>query len=266
MIHLQGALALHEPSTKQNQQLLKRITRIAELEGYILEPPETVIELYDAVNTLYWARVRLLSQVGLELWVKVTGTHHAGVEELKDELDQIHLRFELSQLKIANLTKNFPYYATQVPLLLVSRIVNLSLEILLFIWWRRWAKAGLPNLVSKLMDLRPRRIIILRLARFIWYVDRVRAPLEWMFLTFAIFSTVDIRGFGISIFYEFGVIIFKWIFLGWLVVASINAMADRRAERAGTGSYIVTNSFHQPISLLAGIIWPVQKPGAKLRR
>jgi hypothetical protein len=233
---LQGALALQAPSGKRDQALLKRIILMAESGGYILKPPETVIELYDAVNTLYWARVRLLSQVNFDLWVKVTGTSSAGVDELKGEFEQIQLRFELSQLKISALTKDFTHYATQVPLLVLSRIINLSLQILLFYWWRRWAKAGLPKLVSKLMDVRPRRIITLRLARFIWYFDSVRAPLEWMFLTFAIFSTVDVRGFGVSIFYEFGTIVFKWIFLGWLAVAAINAIADRRTMRAGAGA------------------------------
>jgi hypothetical protein len=232
---LQGELAVQVLSEKQGQKLLMRVNMMAESGGFILDPPETVIELYDAVTTLYWARVRLLSQVSFELWVAVTGRHYAAVQEMKGEFEQIRLRFALSQLKISALTKDFSLYVTQVPFLVLNRIINLSLEILLFFWWRRWAKAGLPKLVSKLMDVRPRRIITLRLARFIWYFDSVRAPLEWMFLMYAIFSTVDVRGFGISIFYEFGTIIFKWIFLGWLAVATINAIADRRTTRVGTG-------------------------------
>ncbi|MGB5705439.1 MAG: ATP-binding protein, partial [Arenicellales bacterium] len=233
---LQGALALQVPVGKPDQKLLKIAAQMAQSGGYILESPETVIELYDSVNTLYWARVRLLSQVSFELWLKVTGTYSYGVQELKGELEQIRLRFELSQLKIYELTKELSLHVTQVPLVVLGRIFNLSLEILLLLWWRRWAKAGLPKLVSKLMDVRPRRIITLRLARFIWYVDSVRAPLEWMFLTFAIFSTLDVRGFGISIFYEFGTIVFKWIFLGWLAVATGNAIADRRTMRSGAAA------------------------------
>ena len=88
---LQGELVVRALSGKQDQKLLKRVNMMAESGGYILEPPETVIELYDAVTTLYWARVRLLSQVSFELWVAVTGTHYAALQELKGEFEQIHL-------------------------------------------------------------------------------------------------------------------------------------------------------------------------------
>lgn len=224
---LKGALEISVPEDKQIQRVLKSVQAQVKSEGYTLELPQTVIDLYNSVNSLYWSRERLLRTVSLELWVKSTGTNETGVEELMGELEQIHLRFELSQLKIRTLIERLPDYLKQVPLLALGKLFNLALMLLLIVWWRRWAKAGLPKLVSTLMNVRPRRKIYLKLARFIWYIDKVRAPVEWMIIAFGIFSILDVRGFGISIFYEFGTIIFKWIFLAWLAVVIIEAIAER---------------------------------------
>jgi len=231
---LQGALKILPPQNEDQKKAAIRVAALAELDGYILDKADTVIALYDSVHTLYWARVRLLQTVSQEMRAKVTGTFETGVRELEGEFQQIQSRFELSQLKLSNLSSKLLTFSKQVPLLVLRQALHLAIVILAFYWWRRWAKDGLPKLQALLLDLRPRRKITMKLVRAIWYVDRVRSPLEWMLLSFGVFSAVDVRGFGISIFYEFGVIFFKWIFLAWLAVEILNALADRRTGRVNT--------------------------------
>lgn len=229
---LKGELKIPVPQNKEIQRLVKSANVLASSEGYTLKTPGRVIDLYNAVNSLYWTRERLLHVVNLELWAKSTGTNESGVNELMGEFEQIRLRFELSQLKIRALFERLPDYLKQIPLQAIGNLFHLALIFLLIYWWRRWAKSGLPMLVSTLMNARPRRKAFLKLARFIWYIDKVRAPVEWMIITLGVFSILDVRGFGISIFYEFGAIIFKWIFLAWLAVVIIDARAERLTIRS----------------------------------
>ena len=57
---LQVELVVRALSGKQDQKLLKRVNMMAESGGYILEPPETVIELYDAVTFKHTEKVSFI--------------------------------------------------------------------------------------------------------------------------------------------------------------------------------------------------------------
>ncbi len=221
--------AQRQPSDGENGEGGSSDNGVRTEDGQLLYP-ETVVALYNSVETMYQARVRLLSVVSTELRLAVTGTHRVGIHELTGEIDEFGTRLKLSHLKLENLSRQLPEYGKQIPLAALGLLVQLVFVILLFRWWRNWSRAGLPRMQAALMDIRPRKHLALRLVRAIWYFDRIRAPIEWLLLGIALFDIFDIRGFGISIFHEFGRIVFSWVLVAWLIVRWVNAVADRGAK------------------------------------
>ncbi len=207
------------------------------------EPPEphklafmpivTVGDLHAQVKELYDARIKLLASVTPQKWAKVTGTYLDGVHELGVELRHIALQFRFSAVKLNDVAGQLLERGKQIPLHALGRLVQLIIVIALFRWWRRWAREGLPRLRARVLEIRPRRRELVKLARFLWYLDRVRAPLEWLVILVAVFAIVDIRGFGIKIFHVTGQIFTSWLLLSWFAVVLINAFADRGVSGIG---------------------------------
>lgn len=196
-------------------------------------PIVTVADLHAEVKELYDARITLLASVTPQLRAKVTGTFLDGVRELGVELRHIALQFRFSRVKLNDVARQLLERAKQVPLHVLGRVIQLVVVIALFRWWRRWAREGLPRLRARVLEIRPRRRELVKLARSLWYLDRVRAPLEWLVIFVAVFAILDIRGFGIKIFHVTGQILTSWVLLSWFAVSLINAVADRGVSGIG---------------------------------
>ena len=117
------------------------------------------------------------------------------------------------------------------------------------------------------MEARPRSRRKLRLARFLWYADRVRSPLEWLLLASVFFAVIGFRnapGFEKMIWP-----LPRWILLAWFVVALLNAIASRGGkgllgdETPGlrlrslhlVAAWILLLGFGLAVGLLAGRDW-----------
>jgi hypothetical protein len=111
------------------------------------------------------------------------------------------------------------------PILVLFQLLQLTLAWILFRWWRQWAPQGLVNLRGRIMRIRPRTQHSLRLARLIWYLQEIRAPLEWMFLL-GVFMEV-ISQPSLVVIEDFFHIVFNALLGAWLAVRLINAIASR---------------------------------------
>ncbi len=200
-----------------------------EADGF--EHPGTVAQLYEAVNELYQARLELLPALTRDRYLAVTGTYTVGMRELRGELDQIRVRSELHGVQMRMLSESLPAYLRQVPLFVLGQLVQLVLAVAALIVWRRWARRGLPRMQSMLLDLRPRRRIALRLARLLWYFDRVRVPLELGLLLMMLSEVVDVREITIGLYAESLRISARWILVAWFIVSWFSAFRERRAPR-----------------------------------
>ena len=67
----------------------------------------------------------------------------------------------------------------------------------------------------------------MRRIRFIWYVEQVRRPLEWLLVTAVLFMMLRLEGLNLLL----SIIesITRWILLGWLAVSVLNAFSARGA-------------------------------------
>ncbi len=186
---------------------------------------ETVREIYATAAALYDTRIRLLQHVTPEFRAGVIGAGLTGVQELKGEIEQLTLHVRFQALSIPQEVASWTNNITRAPLPIIGRALELVLALVVFFWWRRWAASGLAIWRRKLLDARPRKRRNLRIAKFVWYVERVRSPLEWLVVLAVFFSAVD---FPIQDELEKAPwTVAEWVLLSWFAVALINAMAAR---------------------------------------
>ena len=177
------------------------------------------------MEDIYQARLLLLDELSPILQVRLTGFGADGVREAQEELDRLvlHMRFQGSQIPSKARTLGGDLRTSPIPLL--QGLLSLILAVVLFRLWRRWAAKTLPATRQKLLTARPRLRRNIRLAKLLWYLDRIRGPIEWLVLLGVIASVIRPS----DNFQEEDPVwlIIKWIFIGWLGLRLVDAIATR---------------------------------------
>lgn len=178
--------------------------------------------------TLYDLRIKTLPLISSELHDKVTGAGLKGVEAFKDELDYFILNLSYRATLAPQIIKQATTRGLSAPIPVLQKIVQLAVVVLLFIWWRRWAKESIPRIRRSILDITPRKPIHGFLAKTLRYINHIRAPLEWLILLLIVLAL------GVS---EDMILInllatkAKYILLAWLIVVFLDALlATRTAD------------------------------------
>jgi len=111
------------------------------------------------------------------------------------------------------------------PIPALKGIASLLIAIFLFRAWRRWAEKALPALRQKVLNARPRTRRNIKVAKTLWYLDRLRTPVEWLVL-FMVIATV----FKLADSFQNedpARLIIKWIFVGWAGLRLVDSIAAR---------------------------------------
>jgi hypothetical protein len=186
---------------------------------------EAIENLHAEVNGLYDMRVRLLQEVTPELRGRITGFDIDGVHELKGEIKHIFLQFRYVLWATPQTTRQHLDELILAPLPTLGKILELVLVLMLFRWWRRWARDGLSRVRKRRLEMQPRKPFDLHFARFLWYVEHVRNPLEWLVLFSVFFNVFNIT--EVQSILELLWTSIRWVLLAWFMVALIHAMAAR---------------------------------------
>ena len=187
----------------------------------------TVRDLYNDTLDLFWARNRMLELVSSELQEQAVGSALYGMQELRSERDLIIAEVRYQALRLPQTVVQIKTMAVQAPVPLVWIVVEFLLAIFLFRWWRRWVPTTLQRMRTSLLSIRPRTEEILTRLRGLWYVNQVRAPLEWLLLWTFLFSLLPFD--GLSFVLDVGLIVVRWIMLTWFAVSLLNAFVARGA-------------------------------------
>jgi hypothetical protein len=177
---------------------------------------------------MYTARVRLLEWVTPDLHRKLMGGGSAGMRELRREYANAKLDFFFQALAIPRGLERIVAGARESPLDDLWRLLELLFGIIAFRTWRRWARTGLPAAGQRILDIRPRTDVHLHVARLIWYVQRFRAPLEWLALLFfvsAIFEAGDLEEVSTLVW-----VILLWTLLTRFGLLLVDALAARSVD------------------------------------
>ena len=191
----------------------------------------TLQQQHAAMEDLYDARLLLLREIKKVNLVKIIGWGADGVRQAREELDrlQLHMRYQNTRLPEQGRTLWDNFRTSPVPFL--KGLFYVVLVIMGFRLWRRWAGRALPDMRQKLINARPRTRRNLRLAKAIWYIDRLRAPLEWL-LAIGLIASFLRPAFGLVDERPVFAVV-KWVFIGWFGLSLVNSIAARGGAGLG---------------------------------
>jgi hypothetical protein len=195
-------------------------TSLAEGEAFA-----TLQRQHEEMEDLYEARDLLLTEISTVNLVNITGWGPHGVREANQELDrlQLHMRYQATRLPDQGRRLVADVRTSPIPLL--KGIFFIFLIVIAFRVWRRWSSRALPVIRQNLINARPRTRRNLRLAKLVWYIDRLRSPLAWLLL-FGLIASVIKPGLGIIEEKPVFAVI-KWVFIGWFGLSVVNSIAAR---------------------------------------
>jgi len=185
----------------------------------------TIADLHANVEALYEARLRLLPHLTPNLYLEVTATDIIGVQQFTLEANFIIEQVWFRSLNLPGATVDLWRKIQLAPLPIIGHLIQFLFVIALFRWWRNWFPETLRRMRASLSEVRPRSAPIMRRIRLTWYVDQLRRPLEWMLLFHVLFSMIDMP--GLNLLAEIILVVIRWVLLGWLTVAFLNAIAAR---------------------------------------
>jgi len=192
---------------------------------------EILADEHRVMEDLYEARILLIREISAARRARLTGWSADGVREAGVETDrlQLHMRHHGKGIP-AQLSKLISDLRTS-PVPVLKGVLYILLAIMVFRWWRAWARRALPETRQRLINARPRSRRNLRLAKLVWYFDRLRAPIEWLILAALIVSVIK-PGLGLIEEKPLFTII-RWIFIGWFGLSLVNSIAARGAAGLG---------------------------------
>lgn len=188
---------------------------------------ETIADLHVNIAELYAARLRLVPYLSDELQLEVAATDVIGVEQLTLERDYI---WEQVRFRTLNFPASFDNLVRRIqiaPLPILWRFIQFVLVILIFRWWRKWLPETLRRMQVSLAEIRPRTPAVVRRIRLLWYVEQLRRPIEWLLVTTVLLSMIHMEGLTLLI--DIIETVVRWILLGWLAVATLDAFSARGA-------------------------------------
>jgi hypothetical protein len=197
----------------------------SEKRDFFLRWVQPIESFHTNMVELYDLRIRLIKEVTQNLRARITGVDIDGVKELQGEIDHISLRSQVRSFYAPHAIRHLINDAKQAPLPALGKMVELAIAVILFSWWRKWAPEGLIRLRKSLRDRHPKKRIHLNAAWLLWYLERIRKPIEWMILLSIFFSIIDIPETK-----DLDEILWaniRWVLITWFVILFINTTAER---------------------------------------
>ncbi|MFO7562742.1 MAG: AAA family ATPase [Enhygromyxa sp.] len=189
----------------------------------------------DDIVMLNRARLILLDLASAELRDRMTGFGSDGVIQAKREIEQIMLELRYRALALPRIGRTLLKDFETSPLPAVFGLLKLGFAFLLFRYWRRRAPELLERLRKDFLtresgDPRVNGVIALGL----WYVERIRKPLEWLALFTVLFRVLLAGGSVLEI--EVLWLVVLWLNLGAAVILFVDAVAAHENMLYGHGS------------------------------
>lgn len=206
-----------------------------DLPADLIALPDYVVSIQDAHENLlglYQQRIRLLAYVSDDFRAQITGLELYGMQQLYSELGMIWLELRYQVLRVPDAGRLVMQMAVRAPLPLVWFVLELGLLIFIFSWWRRWFPETITRMRNYLLSIRPRSVEIVRRMRGLWYVERIRKPVEWLLFFIVLISLTDFL--QLEFVTDIGLIVIRWIFISWFIVALLDAVIARGAGGAAS--------------------------------
>ncbi|WP_185968033.1 AAA family ATPase [Thalassotalea sp. PS06] len=150
------------------------------------------------VKNLFYLREKIFNEAPPEFVSLHTSTKLDGIKEARLEASYIKLELLVIAKATYDRFKEIPKRFELAPLGIITTILKMLLAIFLFYMWRSWSKDGFPDWRKRILDKKPVSSIKRKYARFIWYFDKTRSPLEWLIFINIILAFLDVLQIPIS--------------------------------------------------------------------
>ena len=224
---LESASATTDPATIDLELLEQQHPGWRRTEYQLSGNIVTVRDLYLDTLDVFFARNRMLDLISDEQREQAVGSELYGMQELRSERDLIIVEVRYQALRIPRAFQQIKRMAVQAPVPLILIAVQFWLAVFLFRWWRNWLPGTLARMRTSLLAIRPRTDEVLTRLRGLWYLNEVRAPLEWLLLLTFLFGLLQFD--GLDFVRDVGLIVVRWSMLTWFAVALLNAYIARGA-------------------------------------
>lgn len=193
---------------------------------------ETATALRDGVVALNTDRLRLMSVLTSRRRGELQGFGPEGIAQARRELSQIALELRYHVHAAPRIATRLRREVSARPLATVIVVLELLLVLFAFRAWRRRSGPFLAARRTTWLAHRPQTKPRLVAAALIWYAQRVRAPLEWLALFWALgYLTPDVDELPeLSLVW----IVTVWVLLGTFAVRVVDALAARQPALAGS--------------------------------
>jgi hypothetical protein len=183
--------------------------------------------LRDAVVMINHSRLSLFDELSQKRRNDLSGFGSAGVQQAKRELDEIFLEGRYHLLALPRQLSDLSKGLRSSPGPLIALLFQVFLLVLVFRWWRKGADSVLEKQQRTWLQKRPQTELTRAVAGLLWYLRRVRKPLEWLLLLTAL---TELFGKRLGDFRELSYlrIVMLWVLFGAFVIRLIDAVADRQ--------------------------------------
>ena len=182
--------------------------------------------LRDAIVIMNQARLRLFEMLSEPRRDSLEGFGPDGIAQVKRELDQIILEVRFHLLAVPREAARQYQQLRSSPGPVVFGLFQLLLLVLVFRWWRKRADDTLEQSRRSWLQKRPQTHLTRGVSTFVWYVRRIRKPLEW--LAFFAVLTMLVAKAGDLPETKYVQIVILWLLAGAFVVELIDATASRQ--------------------------------------
>jgi hypothetical protein len=185
----------------------------------------TLEDLVDNVERLYEARLELFDYISPDLHEEVTGTKLFGAQELRTEIRYVLLTIRYQALGLPAAWELLQVRMERAPLRFVTNLLQIVILFVLFSWWRRWFPETLESMRRSLMATRPRSPVEVRRLKVIWYIEQIRAPVEWLVVLALLYSLLYLDALAFA--RDLVFIVLAWLLVARTLVLLINAVSAR---------------------------------------
>lgn len=180
----------------------------------------------DAMVSMNRDRLMLMSLISPQKRKALKGFGTIGLQQVRRELEQITLEARYHLLTLPRFVEAQQAALKGSPLSVLGTIVQILFIIVLFRWWRQNADDVLERTRRAWRFRRPETLLSRTVATTLWYLKRVRKPLEWLALVVVLDRTVA----KLSNLPELELVwlVVLWLLIGTFIIRLVNAVAQRR--------------------------------------
>ncbi|MDD9968749.1 MAG: hypothetical protein OXR73_21085 [Myxococcales bacterium] len=193
---------------------------------------DEVMALYDDMLVLNSARLQLMAWLSPGVRGRYTGAGTEAVRQAYAEVQQIALTLRMKALTLPRTARQLRSDLATAPLQVIFGLLQFVVIVAVFRRWRKSANELLGGLRRRVLGITPPTHYAERTATALWYLMRIRKPVEILLVVALIVGLFGQTGEAMGLDYAWVVV--AWWMTGSTAIRALDAIAARQHLRAGS--------------------------------